>query len=65
MSLTKTKGKRKSAAKKTSLKKEKPVARKSMSNKRKQAIEKAIAFWKTTQIDLTGFSFNREEANAR
>ncbi len=33
--------------------------------KRKQAIEKAIAFWESHSIDLSGFKFDREEANAR
>lgn len=36
-----------------------------MSIRRKQAIEKAIAFWESHSIDLSGFKFNREEANAR
>jgi len=33
--------------------------------KRKQAIEKAIAFWESHSVDLSGFKFDREEANAR
>jgi hypothetical protein len=36
-----------------------------MSRKRKNAIEKALTFWKAHAIDLTRFTFNREEANAR
>lgn len=30
-----------------------------------QGFEKAWAFWKTAQLDLSNFKFNREEANAR
>lgn len=33
--------------------------------KRKQAIEKAISFWKKHSVDLTDFKFDRIEANER
>jgi|JI102314A2RNA_FD_contig_31_2427499_length_757_multi_4_in_0_out_0_2 hypothetical protein len=65
MSLTKTRKTKKVASKTRASKKTKRVVEKSLSNKRKRAIEKAITFWKNTQLDLSGFSFNREEANAR
>jgi hypothetical protein len=37
---------------------------KSVKNK-SQGFEKAWEFWKTAQIDLSTFKFDREEANAR
>ena len=37
----------------------------SITIKRKQAIEKAIAFWDRHAVDMSGFKFDREEANAR
>ena len=39
--------------------------RRSMSAKRKKAIEQAIQFWKSHALDLSHFKFDREEANAR
>ena len=33
--------------------------------KRKRAIEKAVAFWENHSVDLSGFKFDREEANER
>jgi hypothetical protein len=41
------------------------ISKTKMSPKRKQAIEKAISFWETVQVDLSNFKFDREEANAR
>lgn len=55
MAITKTRKTKKVASKK-SLKKQKRT---------NKGFEKAWQFWKNTQIDLSGFSFNREEANAR
>ena len=34
-------------------------------SKRENAIEKAISFWKDHAVDLSNFSFDRTEANAR
>jgi len=34
-------------------------------SKKNTGFEKAWAFWKTIQVDMSGFTFNREEANAR
>jgi hypothetical protein len=36
-----------------------------LTGKRKQAIEKAIAFWDKHAVDMSDFKFDREEANAR
>lgn len=55
MSLTKTRKTKKAATKKR-VKKRKPA---------NKGFDKAWQFWKNTQIDLSGFTFNREEANAR
>lgn len=57
------KTKRKSSRKITSQKKQKACCL--FAPKKEKAIEKAIEFWKLHAIDLTGFVFNREEANAR
>ncbi|MFM7431193.1 MAG: hypothetical protein ACKO1F_15020 [Flammeovirgaceae bacterium] len=57
------KTKRKSSRKITSQKNKKRVV--SLRQKKEKAIEKTIEFWKLHAIDLTGFVFNREEANAR
>lgn len=38
---------------------------KSLLAKRKQAIEKAVAFWNIHAVDMSDFKFNREEANER
>lgn len=43
----------------------KGTAKIGIDRKRRQAIEKAISFWKSHSIALNGFKFNREEANAR
>jgi hypothetical protein len=34
-------------------------------SKKNTGFEKAWAFWKTIQLDMSGFTFNRKEANAR
>ncbi len=36
-----------------------------MTTKRKKAIEKTIGFWNSHALDMSGFKFDREEANAR
>jgi hypothetical protein len=41
------------------------VNKSQMNNNRKKAIEKAIAFWERHAVDMSGFKFDREEANAR
>lgn len=41
------------------------VSQTELGTKRKQAIEKAIAFWNSHAVDMSGFKFDREEANAR
>ncbi len=45
--------------------KELGTAQVQLSTKRKQAIEKAISFWKQHAVDMSNFKFDREEANAR
>ena len=34
-------------------------------NQKNKGFDKAWEFWKTVHVDLSGFKFNREEANAR
>ena len=34
-------------------------------NQKNKGFEKAWEFWKTARVDLSGFKFNRQEANAR
>ena len=55
------------AIKKRVQKKRRPVKpiKKSMSARRKRAIEQAIQFWERHALDLGQFKFDREEANAR
>ncbi len=36
-----------------------------LTDKRKNAIEKAISFWEAHSVDMNDFKFNQEEANAR
>jgi hypothetical protein len=55
MAITKTKIDRKKVAKKV---KSKRVS------KTKSSFDKAWDFWKTVQVDLSNFKFDREEANA-
>ena len=40
-------------------------AAKPKASKKNSGFEKAWAFWETIQADMSGFTFNREEANAR
>jgi len=50
--------------KRTSGKSIRKRASKQKAGKKVTGFEKAWAFWKTIQVDMSGFKFNREESNA-